>query len=171
MGAGGGLFACLVACLLSCPLVQVVGVQDLTERWFWSSCRVFRPFAPLLLCSRCVAIEICLYSHFKAVFGGFWGACVGLFVLGALRGLCGFCVRERLGGFGACGVFAFLFVLLLVLFSPCAALLWLPFACPLALSWLSCFGFVVAFSLSDVQTKRKGAKCLPCVLSCPVVVC
>ena len=50
-----------------------------------------------------------------------------------------------------------------------SALSWLSFACPLALSFLYCFAFVVgvAFSLSDVQTKRKGA--ISCVLSCPVV--
>lgn len=89
----------------------------------------------------------------------------------------------------ACGVFAFVFLLLFLclpfVFSPCPAfcpfalsfvlsLLLLSFACPLALSLLSCFVFSfgvagVAFSLSDVQTKRKGA--IPCVLSCPVVGC
>ena len=61
-----------------------------------------------------------------------------------------------------------------------------PFACPFLsslllssgcpLSLFSCIVFVgslgvvvVSFSLSDICAKRKGAKCLPCVLSCPVV--
>ena len=43
-------------------------------------------------------LEICLYSHFKGVFGVVWGCCVGLFVLRALRGLCGLCTRVELGG-------------------------------------------------------------------------
>lgn len=45
--------------------------------------------------------------------------------------------------------------------------------CPLVLSCLSCFGFVVAFSLSDVQTKRKGANCCPLrpLLSCCGLCC
>ena len=47
----------------------------------------------LSLCPRCVALEICLYSRFKAVFGAVWGVCVGLCCLDALRGLWGFCVR------------------------------------------------------------------------------
>ena len=52
----------------------------------------------LLLYACRVALEICPYSHFKAVFSVVWGLRVGLFVLGALRGLCGFCARVELGG-------------------------------------------------------------------------
>ena len=48
----------------------------------------------LLLLLSCYRLEICLISHFKGVFSGFWGICVGLFVLGALLGLWGFYVRE-----------------------------------------------------------------------------
>ena len=39
-----------------------------------------------LLCSRCVALEMCLYSHFKGVFGVVCVFGVGLCCLGALRG-------------------------------------------------------------------------------------
>ena len=99
---------------------------------------------------------------------------MGLYCLGALRGLCGFCVRERLGGFGACGVFAFRFRFFSVfaLLLSFGLSLCLPFvlSAPVVVSFRPCgsLGVVgVAFSLSDVQTKRKGAKCVTCVLSCP----
>ena len=98
---------------------------------------------------------------------------MGLFVLRALRGLWGFCVREWLGGFGACCVFASIFSLF-----PCVCLS-LSLVRSLVVFCLSSFlvlfvlvslwVFVFSFSLSDVQTKRKGA--IPCVLSCPVVSC
>ena len=45
-----GLRSGRLACLLACPLVQVIGlsrVQDLTEYLRWSSGGVFRPFCPL----------------------------------------------------------------------------------------------------------------------------
>ena len=44
----------------------------------------------LSLCLWCIALEICLYSRFKGVFGGFPLLDVGLYRLRALRGLCGF---------------------------------------------------------------------------------
>ena len=102
---------------------------------------------------------------------------MGLCCLGALRGLCGFCVREWLGGLKDCGVFAFVFLLLCLSFSlfvlACCPLFFFAlvvFACPLALSFLSCFGFVFSFSLSDyTQEGRKGFA--PCVLLCSVVSC
>lgn len=124
------------------------------------------------LCPRCVAYRYALISHFKGVFSGFWGWYMGLYCLRALRGLCGFCVRERLGGFVACGVFALRFVSLPSVFLSLPCFWGFAFVAPwlVLLFCLSCFGFVVSFSLSDVQTKRKGAKCF-CVLSCPVVVC
>ena len=43
---------------------------------------------------------------------------------------------------------------------PFLSLLQLSFVCPLALSFLSCFVFVFAFSLTDYTQKRKGAKVL-----------
>ena len=103
---------------------------------------------------------------------------VGLYCSGALRGLCGFCVRERLGGFRACGVFASVFrffSVFVLLLSFCPSLVWLPFVVLfLALFvlvslgvFVSCCGCVVgfAFSLSDYTQKRKGAKVLPLVSS------
>ena len=66
---------------------------------------------------------------------------MGLLGLGALRGLCGFCVRVELGGFGACGVFASVFLLLLLLLFFCPAFVacflgWLPALLALLLFWL-----------------------------------
>ena len=40
-------------------------------------------------------------SRFKGVFREFYGVCVGLCCLGALRGLGGFCARVELGGLKA----------------------------------------------------------------------
>ena len=91
VGAGCGS-ACLpfgvpagvsVQALVACPLLS------------W---RVPCLLSALSLCWWCVSLEICLYSHFKAVFSAFLLFRVGLFVLGALRGLCGFCTRVELGG-------------------------------------------------------------------------
>ena len=106
-------------------------------------------------------------SHFKAVFRGFRGVRVGLFVLGALRGLWGFCVREWLGGYMACCMFAFVFILLCLYFIcfpssslSSGALPLLSSACPLVCLVCSCVlvGFVFSFSLADYMQKkgRKG---------------
>ena len=87
----------------------------------------------LLLFPWCVVLEYAPISRFKGVFRWFYGVCVGLCCLGALRGLCSFCVREWLGGLETCSVFAFLFAFLtcFYLFScfPCL---------PLVLSFLLC---------------------------------
>ena len=123
-------------------------------------------------------------SRFKGVFSEVWGFRVGLCCLGGLRGLCGFCTRVELGGLKACCVFAFVFPILCpfisvfaLLLSPCLfsglclcyslLVLFACFVCPCGLVDF----VVVSFSLSDICAKRKGAKCLPCVLSCPVVGC
>ena len=125
-----------------------------------------------LLCRWCIAIEICLYSRFKGVFRGVWVVCVGLFVLGGLRGLWGFCVREWLGGLEVCGVFALLlsfcpfvflscpaFVLLSCLASflacfPALCLaflaLWLGFWC-----WLGCW---LSFPFGRLQIQKERAQ-------------
>ena len=56
------------------------------------------------------ALSLCLWrampeygsiSRFKGVFSGFYSVCVGLCLLGALRGLWGFCARVELGGLEA----------------------------------------------------------------------
>lgn len=101
----------LAACLL--PVtgagVQAFGACPLPS---W---RVPCLLVALLLCLCAIALEYGSIWLFKGVFSGFYGCCVGLYCLGALRGLWGFCVRERLGGLKACGVFAFLFVLFVLL--------------------------------------------------------
>ena len=101
--------------------VGSLGLQDLPERWLWSSGRVFPPFSPL---SRFVfgalLANMALFRVLRAFLARFWCCCVGLCGLWALRGLCGFCTRVELGGFGACGVFAFLFVLFVLLLSFCS---------------------------------------------------
>ena len=48
----------------------------------------------LSLCVWRVVFEYGSISRFKGVFRGFYGVCVGLCGLRALRGLCGFCTRE-----------------------------------------------------------------------------
>lgn len=110
------------ACLLACPLGA--GGQG---AWLPVSCGVCSvplslPFVPLRLLLSSNTCGICLYSRFKGVFSAVWGVRVGLFVLGALRGLRGFCVREWLGGFGACCVFAPVFLRVCLYLS-----LYLPF--------------------------------------------
>ena len=89
----------------------------------------------------------------------------------ALRGLWGFCVREWLGGFGACCVFALVFPLFALIFHSFALLLSSCFAsCPF--TFFALVVFVVSFSLSDYTDKKKGRKGFaPCVLLCPVVGC
>ena len=121
-------------------------------------CRVPCLLSALLLYVCRVACKYGSISRFKGVFRGFWGCCVGLIGFDALRGLWGFCTRVELGGLKACGVFAFLFILLrlcLLSFCPfvcplscplsCPFLLWLSFACPLAFLVCSCVlvGFCV----------------------------
>ena len=123
----------------------------------------------LSLCLWCVVFEYGSISRFKGVFSVVWGCCVGLCGSCGLRGLWGFCVREWLGGFMACGVFAFLFVLfaLLLSFCPCvsvSALLCL-FSC-LVFPFLLCF--VVSFSLSVYTQKERAQRFCPLrpLLSC-----
>ena len=69
-------------------------MQDLSEvsLVLWSCVPLF--LSVLLLCLCWVVLEICLYSRFKGVFGGFPLLDVCLYCLRALRGLWGFCVRE-----------------------------------------------------------------------------
>ena len=73
---------------------------------------------------------------------------MGLYCSRALRGLWGFCVREWLGGFGACSVFASYFLLL-----PFSLSFWLSFP---ALS-LGVFGCCFLFPFG-LYAKRKGVR-------------
>ena len=140
---------------------------------------VFRPFVlpfvPLLLLLSCICLEICLISHFKAVFRGFCGADVYLYGLRSLRGLWGFCVREWLGGFMACGVFC-LYVILsfafcFLLLSSCPAFAsspaWLPalpaFLLFVLFSWLCGLAF---FPFRTIRKKKGRAVLVRPLLSC-----
>ena len=114
---------------------------------FWV-CSV--PLSACLLLLSCNTCEICSISHFKGAFTGFLLFRVGLLGLGALRGLCGFCAREWLGGYMTCGVFASVFPLLCLYF--------IRFSSSSPIFWG--FAFVVLFLSS----------CLPflfCLLLCP----
>lgn len=98
---------------------------------------------------------------------------MGLCWLGGLRGLWGFCVREWLGGYMTCGVFAFLLSVFLF-FSPAFCPLVLPClpSCLLACLVCSCaLVGVVSFSLSDYTQKERAQRVFPCVLSSCVVGC
>ena len=106
---------------------------------------------------------------------------MGLCGLRALRGLWGFCVRERLGGLKACGVFAFVFPLfafpfvlfaffLSSLYSLCPSLFWLSFACPIVLSCLFLWSLLLFPFPFRTTRKKKGRKGFAlCVLSSFVV--
>ena len=107
---------------------------------------------------------------FLAWFGGFVWVCL---VCVLCADCVGFCARVELGGLKTCGVFAFRFLLLSCLNLFDSRLFLFAFVdlvvLLLVLSFLSGFVFVVvSFSLTDVQTKRKGA--IPCVLSRPIRV-
>ena len=98
---------------------------------------------------------------------------MGLCGLRALLGLCGFCTRVELGGLKACGVFAFVFLLLLLCLPPFMLVVLLCSGC---LSLSSCIVFValwvwLLFPFPFRTTrKKKGRKGFaPCVLSSFVV--
>lgn len=86
-------------CLLSSSFVVAVvvstGAGDVGFRGCsLLSCRVPCLLSALSLCSRCVGLKYGFIWRFKGVFSVVWGFGVGLCCFGALRGLCGFCVRE-----------------------------------------------------------------------------
>lgn len=91
------------------------------------------------LCVWYVSPEYAPISRFKGVFRGFYGVRVGLYGFGALRGLCGFCARVELGGLEACGVFAFLFILLHLCLP---SFMFVVLLCSGCLSLSSCIVFV-----------------------------
>ena len=168
---GGGRAHWVQVCRLS-------RLQDLPECLRWSSvvCSVVFP-----LCPRCIACKYGSISHFKGVFRGFWGCCVGLCCLRALRGLWGFCTRVELGGLKTCGVFASVFLsfsLCLPFVFPCSssgcpALLWLSFF--LCLSSCLVFPFLLClccfFFPYGLYAKERAQGFAPCVLDCLVVGC
>ena len=84
---------------------------------------------------------------------------VGLLGLGALRGLCGFCTREWLGGLKACCVFCLSFSSLVPAFMLFAfPLLWLSFVVLLHCLCGSLGVVVVSFSLSDYTQKERALR-------------
>ena len=135
------------------------------------------PLSALSLCLWCVACKYGSISRFKGVFSVVWGCCVGLCGSCGLRGLWGFCVREWLGGFVACGVFAFLlsfcpfaFLLLLLCLPPFMLVVLLCSGC---LSLFSCIVFVALwvwllfpFPFRTIRKKKGRA-----VLVRPLFVC
>ena len=152
-------------------------VQGLTVSCGVCSVPLSLPFVPLLLLLSCNTCKICLISRFKGVFRGFWGADVYSYGLRALRGLWGFCVREWLGGYIACGDFLQNLSFCPFVFLSCSAFVacfpWLPALLALLLFWLCglvcLLGWVVGFlSLSDgFRHKKKGRKVfLRPLLSC-----
>ena len=82
----------------SVQVVQAFEASGPAGGWLVSSGRVFPPFVRLVALFSVHRLEICLISRFKGVFSVVWGCRVGLFVLRALLGLCGFCTRVELGG-------------------------------------------------------------------------
>ena len=168
MGAKWVQVVALLVCFLACPLGAGVqdlsGIQDLPDAALvlWSCVPCFCPLCRL--CLWCIAFEYGSISRFKGVFSAVYGVRVGLCCLGAFCGLWGFCARERLGGLEAWGVFASEFISLLLLLSLFLfSLLVLLSSLFVACSWVSFVWVVVFFSLTDDQTKRKGA--ILCVLS------
>ena len=156
-----------------CPLgAGGAGLEGLRLSLGVCSVPLSLPLVPLLRFLSCNSPILCPISHFKGVFSVVWGYYVGLYWLRALRRLWGFCVREWLGGFGACCVFCLSFcqivlqiVLLLVLFCSCPALP--AFLLFVLLSWLCglvyWLGWGVCFlSLSDgFRYKKRGANLRP----------
>ena len=124
----------------------------------------------MLLCLWRVGFECGSISRFKGVFSAVYGVCVGLCGLRALRGLCGFCVREWLGGLKACGVFALRFLLLLLCLPPFMLVVLLCSGC-LSFVLLHCLCgslgvVVVSFSLTDYTQKERAQRFCPL---CPLL--
>ena len=96
---------------------------------------------------------------------------MGLFVLGALRGLWGFCARVKLGGFGTCCVFASLFLLSFLCLLAIDALCFCLSSCLVFVLFV--FVVVVSFSLSDYMDKKKGRAVLvrPLLSCCGLLRC
>ena len=142
-------------------------------------------FCPLCcICFPALVPKYALFRVLRAFLAWFWCVCVGLYCLGALRGLCGFCAREWLGGLKACGVFASVFSFCPLLFfffaylqGLCFVILFLS-SLPALFVLVSLWVFVFSFSLTDYTQKRKGAKvcplrprlsCCGCLDSCIVI--
>ena len=111
-----------------------------------------------------------LFRVFRGFLAWFLLFRVCLLGFGALRGLCGFCVREWLGGLEDCGVFASVLSLFPPFFIFFAYLLGLCLCCPRLVLLPALFVLVSLCFLFPLRTirERKGAN--TCVLSCPVLL-
>ena len=132
-----------------------------------------------LFCACRVACKYASISRFKGVFSGFYGVCVGLCGLRALRGLCGFCARVELGGLKACGVFASVFLhlssafLVFALFLCSSPIFWGFVFVVLCLSscivfvglWVCCC-FLFPFGLYAQKERARRVGASPLVLLC-----
>lgn len=151
---------CLVFLSWWCSIVSTCGRWSALVACPLLSCRVPSLLSALSLCACRVACEYASISRFRGVFSVVYRFRVGLYGLGALRGLWGFCVREWLGGLKACGVFALLFILFAFrfIFLPC---FWGFAFVVLCLS--SCFlvGLCILFFPCGLYAKKKGRKVFP----------
>ena len=154
-----------------------LGLQDLPEFGSGPLVACSLLLSALSLCLWCVGFEYGLISRFKAFLAGFgrfvWVyvvlvrcvACGALYACGVrrIKGLLRVCLPFILLPFSFCLSFHLFTCFLSFTLS---ALLWLSFACPLVLYFLSCFvcSFFFPYGL---YAKRKGA--IPCVLSSCVV--
>lgn len=129
---------------------------------------VFRAFVPAFWLLSCFALVGLLANMpLFRILRGFCGVLWGLCCLRALRGLWGFCVREWLGGLKACGVFAFLFILLhlcLLLFCPFVLSFVLSTPAVLGLSFLSLCGLFLGslfpFPFRTIRKKERAQSVL-----------
>ena len=135
------------------------------------------PFGCLFALPLSCCLQICPYFAILGRFQRVLGLVCGFVLVACFAWLvCACRVRRFWGLWRVClpfSLFALPFVLLLVLFSPYTALLWLPFACPLA---LSCLGFpalslLLLFPFRTIRKKKGRKGFAPCVLSWCVVVC
>lgn len=161
--------------------VRASRLQDLPEVGSGPLVCVPPLLSACLLCLWCVGLKYAFISHFKDVFSGFWGWYMGSYCLRALRGLCGFCARVWLGGFGACGVFALVFILLpcflsilsfCLAFCLCVCSLLMLFACLvcwccLVVLWVL---LVLLFPFRTIR-KKKGREGLPLASSLVLLWC
>ena len=169
--SGCGLWLCLPAFIVSTGTgVPAFGVV-------LSSGGVFLSFCPLS-CSSLGALlaNMPLFRvlrAFLARFGVVVWVCVVLVICLACVALCACRVRRIKGLRRVClqfiPLFASIYPFICLSFCPCCpVLVILPILSIVALCGLvvGCFRFFFPYGL---YAKRKGAKCLPCVLSCPVV--
>ena len=141
-------YRCGVVCsfrggVSSCPLVRGFRTFRTCHRLalvLW--CRVPAFCPPFSLCLWSITFGYAFISRFKGVFRGFGGEDVYLCGLRYLRGLWGFCVREWLGGFMACCVFASILYLLPCFLSCCLCFPLVVVLCSGCIYLFSCFVFV-----------------------------